>query len=78
MSDLSPLGPGRLPDRVLAFGPIHHEPLLTKEQLAAAIGFSKRWIDYRVREGMPFVPARGQKRFRLSEVLAWLRERRRV
>jgi len=50
------------------------EPLLTKRQLASELGYSTRWIDYRVQEGMPYVKARGQKRFRLREVLAWLQE----
>jgi hypothetical protein len=47
-------------------------PLLTKQQLADVLSNKKRWVDYRVQEGMPYVQVRGQKRFWLDEVLAWL------
>lgn len=47
-------------------------PLLTKQQLADVLGNKKRWVDYRVQEGMPYIQVRGQKRFWLNEVLAWL------
>lgn len=61
---------------VVSLHPVHQEPLLSKAQLAAMLGgLSKRWIDYRVAEGMPFEPARGRKLFRLSAVLAWLKQR---
>lgn len=51
------------------------EHLLTKQQLAAHLQRSPRWIELRVREGMPSeAPTRRypQRRFRLSEVEAWL------
>lgn len=60
---------------VLPFRGSRDEPLLSKRQLSGELGYSTRWVDYRVREGMPYVQARGQKRFRLSEVLKWLDER---
>jgi len=60
---------------ILSFGAAGREPLLTKAQLARQLGFCIRWVDYRVAEGMPCVPARGQKRFYLSQVLVWLHER---
>jgi len=60
---------------ILSFGAAGLEPLLTKAQLARQLGFCIRWVDYRVAEGMPFVPAHGQKRFYLSHVLRWLHER---
>lgn len=60
---------------VVSLGAARREPLLTKDQLARELSFCKRWVDYRVTEGMPFVRVRGQKRFYLSQVLVWLQER---
>ena len=51
------------------------EPWLTKKQLAAHLGFSTRWIELRVNEGMPSTPFGGRRRFHLSEVEAWIKER---
>lgn len=51
------------------------EPYLSKKQLAACLGFSERWVDYRVDEGMPVHRFSKRRRFRLSEVEAWLEER---
>jgi predicted DNA-binding transcriptional regulator AlpA len=53
------------------------EPELSKKQLAARLGFSTRWVELRVREGMPTSSIKGnQRRFLVSEVEAWLAERR--
>jgi hypothetical protein len=49
--------------------------LLTKKQLAAHLGRSTRWIELRVRQGMPSEPPTRRypsRRFRLAEVEAWL------
>jgi hypothetical protein len=65
--------------QVLAFPRRHSEetePLLSKKQLAAYYGYSARWIELRVREGMPSEWIGGQRRFRLSLTDQWLRERR--
>ncbi len=51
------------------------EQLLTKRQLAEHLGRSTRWIELRVREGLPSEPPTNRfprRRFRLSEVEAWL------
>ena len=51
------------------------EQLLTKRQLAEHLGRSTRWVELRVREGMPSEPPTTRfprRRFRLSEVEAWL------
>jgi hypothetical protein len=51
------------------------EHLVTKRQLAEHLGRSTRWVELRVREGMPSEPPTTrfpQRRFRLSEVEAWL------
>jgi hypothetical protein len=52
------------------------ERWLTKEQLAKRLDVSVRWIDYRRVEGLPCHKWGGVVRFRLSEVEAWLSERR--
>lgn len=47
------------------------EQLLTKRQLAEHLGRSTRWIELRVREGLPSEPPTNRfprRRFRLSEV----------
>lgn len=51
--------------------------LLTKRQLAQHLGRSERWVELRVRDGMPSVdPTRRspQRRFRLDQVEAWLHD----
>lgn len=51
------------------------EQLLTKKQLAQRLDRSTRWIELRVREGMPSEPPTERypgRRFRLSEVEDWL------
>lgn len=51
------------------------EHLVTKRQLAQHLGRSTRWVELRVREGMPSEPPTTRfphRRFRLSEVEAWL------
>jgi len=50
-------------------------PLLSMRELAAELGFSERWVRYRVQEGMPKRRWGNQYRFRLTEVEAWLEER---
>lgn len=52
-----------------------NEPWMTKRQLADALGFSVRWIEYRVREQMPHKRIGGRLRFQRSVVEAWLDER---
>lgn len=51
------------------------EHLLTKQQLAQHLGRSTRWVELRVREGMPSEsPTKRypQRRFRLSAVEDWI------
>jgi hypothetical protein len=48
------------------------EPWLTKRQLADHYGFSTRWIELRMQEGMPSRMIGGRRRFRLSETENWL------
>ena len=52
--------------------------LLTKRQLAAELGRSTRWIELRMRDGMPVAPRaapREHTRFDLTAVRAWLESR---
>ena len=48
------------------------EPWLSKQQLAAHLGFSVRWVEYRVREGMPSKRFGARLRFRVSDVEEWI------
>jgi hypothetical protein len=52
----------------------HLEPWLDKRALAAHLGCSERWLEYRAREGMPSWKIAGRIKFRASEVEAWLTE----
>jgi excisionase family DNA binding protein len=52
------------------------EQWLTKRQLADYLGYSTRWVEYRVREGLPNTWMGNQRRFRISEVEGWLAARR--
>jgi predicted DNA-binding transcriptional regulator AlpA len=54
--------------------------VLSKKQLAAHLGRSTRWIDRRIREGLPRVGSidrfgRDRVRFRLGDVAFWLEAR---
>jgi hypothetical protein len=48
------------------------EPELSKRQVAQWFGFSTRWVELRMREGMPSRLRGKQRRFLLSECEAWL------
>jgi hypothetical protein len=51
------------------------EPWLTKKQIAVHFKFSTRWVELRVREGMPSQMIGGHRRFRVSECETWVLER---
>lgn len=51
------------------------EPWLSKRQIAAHYGRSTRWIELRVREGLPSLMLGGKRAFRLSEVDRWMTAR---
>jgi predicted DNA-binding transcriptional regulator AlpA len=53
------------------------ERWLTKKEIAVHVGYSVRWVEYRVLEGMPCRRFGNQLRFRVSEVEAWLLKRAR-
>lgn len=48
------------------------EPLLTKTELARRLGISPRWIEYRMRDGLPHLKLGWAVRFSHSDVLAWI------
>jgi hypothetical protein len=53
--------------------------LVSKQQLAAHLGRSTRWVELRVREGMPSEPPTKRfphRRFRVADVEAWLSDSR--
>jgi predicted DNA-binding transcriptional regulator AlpA len=54
-----------------------HEPWLSKRQIADYLGRSTRWVELRVREGLPSKMIGGRRGFRLSEVEAWIDGRNR-
>jgi phage terminase Nu1 subunit (DNA packaging protein) len=51
------------------------EPWVTKAQIAAHVGYSTRWVELRVREGLPCRRWGGRLRFRKSAVEQWLEQR---
>jgi hypothetical protein len=55
-------------------GVAYLEPWLDKRTLAAHLGCSERWLEYRTREGLPSWKIAGRVKFRASEVEAWLIE----
>lgn len=50
------------------------EPELSKKRLAEVLGYSPRWVEMRMRDGMPSRLKGNQRRFVLSEVERWLNE----
>ena len=58
--------------------PTRPHALLTKKQLASELGRSTRWIELRMKEGMPVLPRRlpgEHARFELAAVREWLDQR---
>lgn len=53
------------------------EPWLSKRQIADYLGRSTRWVELRVREGLPSKMIGGRRGFRVSEVEAWIDGRNR-
>lgn len=60
-------------DSVVPIGVVH-EPWLTKQELAKHLGFSPRWVELRVREGMPCERFGARLRFQRTPVEQWLKE----
>jgi len=51
------------------------EPWLSKQQVAGHYGRSTRWIELRMREGLPSRMLGGRRAYRLSTVDAWMEAR---
>ena len=51
------------------------EPWLSKQQIAGHYGRSTRWIELRMREGLPSRMLWRRRAFRLSTVEAWMEAR---
>lgn len=58
--------------QVIQFPRKDHGLVLTKKQLAAYLRCSTKSVERRVSEGMPSFMVGGLRRFRLSDVEAWL------
>lgn len=63
-----------LADRRRRPEPDFSEPLVTKAQLADHLGFSTRWVELRVAEGLPHYKVGGRLRFHKSQATRWLVE----
>jgi predicted DNA-binding transcriptional regulator AlpA len=63
--------------QILAFPQDRRRParLVTLRELADHVGFSERWVRYRVGEGMPCRRWGGRLRFDTIEVERWLEAR---
>jgi phage terminase Nu1 subunit (DNA packaging protein) len=59
---------------VVQLRPVEGPGLLTKKQLAAAVGRSERWIELKQRDGLPIASTDrfGRRRYRLADVERWL------
>lgn len=51
------------------------EPWVSKAHVASYLGRSTRWVELRVRDGLPSQMIGGRRSFRLSAVDAWIRDR---
>jgi hypothetical protein len=51
------------------------EPWLSKRQIASYLARSTRWVELKVRAGMPSRMIGGRRAYRVSEVDGWLGER---
>ena len=60
----------KTPARIIRFPGA--EPWLTKRQIAAYDGRSTRWVELRVREGLPSSMIGGRRGFKLSAVEEWV------
>jgi hypothetical protein len=59
--------------------PSRGDALLTKRQLATVLGRSERWVELKVKDGMPVEEATdryGRRRYNLRLVQAWLDDAR--
>jgi hypothetical protein len=54
--------------------PDGREKWVTKQQLAAHLQVTPRWIESQQQRGLPHIHMLGVNRYVLSEVEAWLRE----
>lgn len=48
------------------------EPWVNKKDLADHLKYSTRWIELRLRDGMPSSKWGGERRFKISQVEHWL------
>jgi hypothetical protein len=48
------------------------ERWISKRELAEHLGYTRRWVELRMREGLPSLMIGGQRRYQLSAVMGWL------
>lgn len=48
------------------------EPWISIDDVASFFGISRRWLEYRLEDGLPSAKIAGKRRFRASEVEDWL------
>lgn len=63
---------------VVAFPKPDHREVVSKPALAAILGRSTRWVELRMREGLPSTLENGVRRYSVGDVEAWLARRPRV
>lgn len=70
-----PWAASEVPSAVVAEPIERPEPYLSKQSLAAHYAMSVRWVELRMKDGLPHEHMDGRARFKLSETDPWLRER---
>ena len=50
------------------------EPRINIAELSQLLGVSRRWIEYRIEEGLPSAKIGGRRLFKPSEVENWLQK----
>ncbi len=70
-----PWAASEVPSAVVAEPAERPEPYLSKQSLAAHYAMSVRWVELRMKGGLPHEHMDGRARFKLSETDPWLRKR---
>jgi hypothetical protein len=70
-----PWAASEVPSAVVAEPVERPEPYLSKQSLAAHYAMSVRWVELRMKGGLPHEHMDGRARFKLSETDPWLCER---
>lgn len=74
MSEPDNIHDARVLDFSAAYARRHGEPWLSKQQIATHLGFSTRWVELRVKDGLPCMRMGGRLRFQASACESWLED----